>query len=94
MNNTFERLSQLLMQEYKFSRDRLSMETALEGLGIDSLGTVALLWRIEEIFLIKVPVNTANLLTLGDVVRCIDKLVALQLRAATAAGKQPISRAA
>ena len=94
MNNTFERLSQLLMQEYKFSRDRLSMETALEGLGIDSLGTVELLWRIEEIFLIKVPVNTANLLTLGDVVRCIDKLVALQLRAATAAGKQPISRAA
>jgi len=94
MNNTFERLSQLLMQEYKFSHDRLSMETALEGLGIDSLGTVELLWRIEEIFLIKVPVNTANLLTLGDVVRCIDKLVALQLRAAPAAGKQPISRAA
>ncbi len=94
MNNTLERLSQLLMQEYKFSHERLSMETALEGLGIDSLGTVELLWRIEEIFLIKVPVNTANLLTLGDVVRCIDKLAALQLRAVPAAGEQRISRAA
>jgi acyl carrier protein len=81
MNTTFQRLCHLLVQDYKLPQDRLSMETALEGLGIDSLGTVELLWSIEETFLIKVPSRPANLLTLGDVVRYIDELVALQLLA-------------
>jgi acyl carrier protein len=95
MNTTFQRLCHLLVQDYKLPQDRLSMETALEGLGIDSLGTVELLWSIEETFLIKVPSRPANLLTLGDVVRYIDELVALQLLAApqVASAKQP-SRAA
>jgi hypothetical protein len=48
--------------------------TELEALGIDSLGTVELLWSIEESFLIKVPTDAVNLLTLGDVVRYIDEL--------------------
>lgn len=78
MSTTFERLSTLLIQDYKLLPERLSMDAALEGLGIDSLGTVELLWSVEETFAIKVPANVATLLTLGDVVRCIDDLVALQ----------------
>lgn len=82
MNTTFQRLSHLLVQDFKLPQDRLSMETALEGLGIDSLGTVELLWSVEETFLVQVPSRPVNLLTLGDVVRYIDELLALQLLAA------------
>ena len=57
----------------------LSLETPLESLGIDSLGKVELLWSIEETFVVKLPSQPADLLTLGDVVRCIDELVAAQL---------------
>jgi acyl carrier protein len=78
MNTTFERLSHLLVQHYKLAPERLSMEAPLETLGIDSLGTVELLWSIEDSFLIKMPTDAVNLLTLGDVVRYIDELMAAQ----------------
>jgi len=91
MNTTFERLSQLLVQDYKKSPDRLALDAPLEDLGIDSLGTVELLWSIEETFLIKVPTRAANLRTLGDVVRYIDEPVAAQVLPprAAAARRQP-----
>lgn len=78
MNTTFERLSHLLVQHYKLAPERLSMEAPLGTLGIDSLGTVELLWSIEDSFLIKMPTDAVNLLTLGDVVRYIDELMAAQ----------------
>ena len=43
MTSTFERLSVILMKDYKLSPDRLTLDAPLEGLGIDSLGTVELL---------------------------------------------------
>jgi acyl carrier protein len=79
MNTTFERLSHLLVKDYGLAHDMLSLETPLESLGIDSLGKVELLWSIEETFVVKLPSQPADLLTLGDVVRCIDELVAAQL---------------
>ncbi len=95
MNPTFQRLSDLLVQDFKLPLDRLSMETALEGLGIDSLGTVELLWSIEETFLVKVPFGPVDLLTLGDVVRYIDELVAVQLLAVPhRTGEEQTSRTA
>lgn len=79
MNTTFNRLCKLLVQDYKLSPERLLPDAPLEGLGIDSLGTVELLWSIEETFLIKVPSHAVSLLTLADVVHYIDELAAVQL---------------
>lgn len=79
MNTTFDRLSHLLVRDYKLAADRLTLDAPLAGLGIDSLGTVELLWSIEETFQIKVPARADQLLTLGDLVRCIDTLAAAQL---------------
>jgi len=76
MTTTLERLSAILIQDYKLQPDRLTLDAPLDSLGIDSLGTVELLWNIEDIFEIKLPPDPVNLPTLGDVVRYVDELVA------------------
>lgn len=76
MNSTFERLSALLVQEFKLAPDRLTLDAPLQDLGIDSLGTVELLWSVEEVFKIKLPAEPVELSTLGEVVAYIDRLAA------------------
>jgi acyl carrier protein len=78
MTSTFERLSAILMKDYKLQPDRLTLDAPLESLGIDSLGTVELLWNIEDTFQIKLPSDPVELPTLGDVVRYVDELIASQ----------------
>jgi acyl carrier protein len=78
MNTTFERLSAVLMKDYKLQPERLTLDAPLESLGIDSLGTVELLWNIEDAFQIKLPPDPVELPTLGDVVRYVDELMARQ----------------
>ena len=88
MTTTFERLSAVLTKDYKLQPERLTLDAPLESLGIDSLGTVELLWNIEDTFQIKLPSDPVDLPTLGDVVRYVDELMARQ-----AAGSIPPSTA-
>jgi acyl carrier protein len=78
MKTTFDRLTTLLVKDYRLPPDRLTLEAPLEDLGIDSLDTVELLWNIEDLFKIKLPAEPVHLPTLGDVVRYVDELVASQ----------------
>jgi acyl carrier protein len=78
MNTTYERLCTILVQEHHVAADRLAPATLLEDLGIDSLGTVELLWNVEEAFAIKLPTQPPPLRSLDDVVRWIDELSARQ----------------
>ncbi len=78
MSITFERLRAILVKDYNLAADRLTLDAPLQGLGIDSLGTVELLWNVEEAFQIKLPAEPVDLPTLGDVVRYVDELVARQ----------------
>jgi len=78
MSTTHDRLCAILLKDFKVDAAALTPEVALESLGIDSLGTVELLWNVEEVFRIKLPAEPVRLLTLGDVVRYIDSLLALQ----------------
>lgn len=87
---TFERLSAILLKDYQLQPDRLRLDAALDGLGIDSLGTVELLWRIEDTFHIKLPSDPVELLTLGDVVRYVDDLVARQAAVAPSAAEAAV----
>lgn len=90
MTSTFERLSAILVKNYKLAPERLTLDAPLESLGIDSLGTVELLWNIEDAFGIKLPSDPVDLPTLGDVVRFIDELVVRQAAdRAPAAGSSP-----
>jgi acyl carrier protein len=86
MNTTFERLSAILTKAYKLPPERLTLDAPLEGLGIDSLGAIELLWDVEDAFKIQLPSEPVALATLGDVVRYIDERVAaLQSDGASAA---------
>jgi acyl carrier protein len=78
MATTFETLCGILTKENKLLPDRLTLDAPLEDLGIDSLGTVELLWNIEDTFKIKLPSDPVELATLRDVVGYVDELVARQ----------------
>ena len=87
MSTTFERLCAILVEDHKLPPARLTLDAQLESLGIDSLGAVELLWHVEDAFKIKLPSEPVALLTLGDVVRYVDGLVAAE--AAEAAKMMP-----
>ena len=76
MNTTFHSLSKILVKTFSLAPEQLTPDASLVGLNIDSLGTVELLWQVEEVFGISLPSKPPELLTLGDVVRFIDGLVA------------------
>jgi acyl carrier protein len=78
MTTTFDRLSTVLIKDYKFEPDRLVLDAPLEELGIDSLGTAELLFNIEDEFGVIIPPDPVELNTLGDVVNFIDAMVAQQ----------------
>lgn len=75
---TFDRLCAILVKDHQLPLERLTLDAPLESLGIDSLGTVELLWHVEDAFHIKLPSEPVELPTLGDVVRYVDRLVAAQ----------------
>jgi acyl carrier protein len=78
MTATLERLRAILVKDYQLAPDTLTLDAPLESLGIDSLGVAELLFNIEDEFRVVLPPEPAALLTLGDVVRYIDELVAAQ----------------
>lgn len=78
MTTTFEHLCAILVKDYKLDPLRLTLDAPLEALGIDSLGVAELLFNVEDEFHITLSPDAVQLLTLGDVVRFIDELVALQ----------------
>jgi acyl carrier protein len=75
MSSTLERLRLIISKDYKQPMELLTADAPLETLGIDSLGTVELLWNVEDEFKITLPPEPVALLTLGDVVNYIDQLV-------------------
>jgi|GEM_PF-154364 acyl carrier protein len=78
MPTTQERLSALLTRDHPLNPEQLTLDAPLASLGIDSLGTVELLWSVEETFKIQLPQDPPALVTFGDVVRYVDALVAQQ----------------
>ena len=86
MSTTFDRLSMLLQQSFNLSPERITPDATLASLDIDSLGTVELLWQVEEVFRIAIPAAPIKPLTLRDVVHHIDQLAA---RSSAAPSKSP-----
>jgi acyl carrier protein len=75
---TLERLSEILVKNYKIDPARLTLDGPLAELGIDSLGMLELLFFIEDEFKVQLPYESAALPTLGDAVSYIDSLLAAQ----------------
>jgi acyl carrier protein len=82
MNTTFDRLKTILVRDYKADPEALVPASSLQSLNIDSLGTVELLWTMEEEFGIKLPGDPVDLPDVAAVVSYIDSLVATQITGA------------
>ena len=73
---TLDKLQDMLISEYRLSREQLPPDAALSSLGIDSLGLIELMFQIEDRFGITLPDdNSTNFATVNDVVRYIDKIL-------------------
>jgi acyl carrier protein len=75
---TLERLTRILVENYKVDPARLTLDEPLAALGIDSLGMVELMFMIEDEFGVKLPPDAEALPTLGEAVRYVDGLLAGQ----------------
>jgi len=74
---TLETLQEILVRDYKVERARLTPDAPLSALGVDSLGFVELLFKIEDHFHVKITGDTpSGVQTVQDVVGYIDALIA------------------
>jgi acyl carrier protein len=85
MNATFDGLKAILVRDYKVDPQTLTPNSTLESLNIDSLGTVELLWTVEEAFGVKLPADPVDLPDVAAVVSYIDGLIAARITNADAA---------
>ena len=77
MKTTFERLQAIVAKDYKLEIDKVTPDSSLESLGVDSLGVAELLFNVEDEFQVILPVEPVHgLLTVGDVAQFIDALIA------------------
>ena len=75
--STLETLVDILAREYSVTREQITPEASLETLGLDSLSLLELMFKIEDRYKVKITGDTpTDLLTVSDVVRYIDSLLA------------------
>jgi acyl carrier protein len=79
--NTHDRLVQILVDEYKLPAETLVPDARLEELGIDSLGVMELMFKIEDDFGVRFPSDQVALATVGDLVQYVENLIAAQTAA-------------
>ena len=75
--NTLDTLADILTRDYCVAREQITPEATLETLGLDSLSVMELMFKIEDRYKVKITDDTpTDLLTVSDVVRYIDSLLA------------------
>ena len=75
MADTLQTLTTIIAEKLDISPDKITAESTMEDLGLDSLDTFDVIFRAEDAFNIKVTNYQANLKTLQDVVSMIDQLI-------------------
>jgi acyl carrier protein len=75
--STLDTLVDILTRDYCVAREQIVPEATLETLGLDSLSVLELMFKIEDRYKVKITDDTpTDLLTVSDVVRYIDSLIA------------------
>ena len=79
-------LVDILVRDYGLDRESLVPEATLATVGLDSLSLLELMFKIEDRYDVKIQEDTpTNLVTVSDVVRYIDELLARKPEANNAA---------
>ena len=87
--STAERISALLVKDYKLNPLHLTPDARLTDLGIDSLGMAELMFNIEDEFGVELDSDPAQITTFGEVVHFIDAVIAEQSVAKTVSAQVP-----
>jgi len=62
-----------VIQEFNGQSDfKITMETRLDGMGLDSLDTVSLMMEVEDKLGVTIEMNKETTVTIGDVVKLIE----------------------
>ena len=85
MADTLETIRQIIAKRFDLNPEELTPDRTLDSLGVDSLGVFEVIFEAEETFHIRVDNDQVNIATIGDVVALIDRLVAEQNSAPSAA---------
>jgi acyl carrier protein len=84
--STFDILVDILVRDYGIDRASVVPEATLTTLGLDSLSILELMFKIEDRYAVKIQEDTpTDLVSVADVVRYIDDLLARKLGANNAA---------
>lgn len=75
--SNFEKVQDIVAEKLGIEKSKITLEASfIEDLGADSLDTVELIMRMEEVFGISIPDEEAEKLkTVGDVVNYLDTKV-------------------
>ena len=92
--NTLETLQDILVENFRISREGVTPTAELRFLGIDSLDVLELLFKIEDAYGITIRDDTpTDLVTIGDVVIYIDGLLARHATDVSQCGTSPAQAA-
>ncbi len=62
-----QKLKEMIAEEFSISIDKLTPEATVESLGIDSLGLIDFMFKVEDELGVDMPDSRTPLLTLADV---------------------------
>lgn len=75
---TLERLRQILAKEFEVAPELINPTARMDQLAIDSLAVIEVMFQLEDEFKISFPQDPGELQTIGELVSCVDRLVAAQ----------------
>jgi acyl carrier protein len=76
MTTTFETMKRIIVKDYELAPERLTPETPLADVELDSLAITELIFALEDEFKVTAKTNGQGMQTLGDIAAYIDQLIA------------------
>ena len=76
MTTTFETMRRIIVKDYELAPERLTPDTPLADIELDSLAVTELIFSLEDEFSVTAKTNGQGMLTLGDIASYIDQLIA------------------
>lgn len=74
-NIALETMQDLLQERLGIDRDKVTLDSSLEDLGIDSLMQIELLFDFEDKYKIKVPDVTEKPTTIGELLKVVEPFI-------------------
>ena len=73
---TFETMKRIIVKDYELKPERLTPDTPLADVELDSLAITELIFALEDEFKVTAKTNGQGMQTLGDIAAYIDQLIA------------------